>query len=212
MEKFDILPQIIFKFQSSDELLKNTYEKVSELSWRNNQLNMVSVNSYLHREPEFGELCEWFNECILKVKREVGFLCDQLKITQCWANRTDQSQAHHPHTHPNSVVSAIYYLNASSPTVFEIPSIWRTFYHSETIDSLFQPGQSLNLFLPEDFETVFHRVEAVPGTLLMFPSTLRHGVEDNSSEDSRYTISFNTFPSGDIGNFRSLSGLRIEVL
>lgn len=212
MEKIEILPQTVFKFQSSNELLKDTYEKVRELSWRDNQLNLVSVNSYLHREPEFKELCEWFDECILKVKREVGFMCDQLKITQCWANRTDTSQAHHPHTHPNSVVSAIYYLNESSPTVFEIPSIWRTFYNSESLDSLFQPGQSLNLFLPDYYDSVLHRVEAVPGTLLLFPSTLRHGVEDNPSDDSRYTLSFNTFPCGDIGNFRALTGLRIEVL
>lgn len=212
MEKIEILPQVIFKFQSSNSLLNDTYQKVLNLSWRNNELNQVSVDSYLHKSPELTELYEWFNECILKVKREVGFLCDELKITQSWANRTDQSQAHHPHVHPNSIVSGIYYLNPSSSTVFEIPSIWRTYHYSETVDSLFQPGQAMNLFLPEDFETVLHRIEAVPGTLVLFPSTLKHGVEDNPYEDSRYTISFNTFPCGDIGNFRSLSGLRIEVL
>jgi len=212
MERVEILPQTIFKFQSSDSLLKDTYEKVLELSWRDNQLNSVSVDSYLHKSPAFQELYAWFDECILQVKREVGYLCDQLKITQSWANRTDQSQAHHPHVHPNSVVSAIYYLNHASPTTFEIPSVWRTYYHSETLDRLFQPGESLELFLPQDFESVLHRIDAVPGTLLMFPSNLRHGVEDNPHEEARYTISFNTFPCGDIGNFKSLSGLRIEVL
>lgn len=212
MEKLEILPQIIFKFQSTDSLLNDTYDKVVNLSWRNNELNQVSVNSYLHREEQFTELYEWFNECILKVKREIGFLCDELKITQSWANRTDQSQAHHPHVHPNSIVSGIYYLNASCSTVFEIPSIWKTFYNSESVQSPFQLGQSLNLFLPEDFEAVLHRIDATPGTLLLFPSTLRHGVEDNPYNESRYTLSFNTFPCGDVGNFRSLSGLRIQIL
>ena len=37
-------------------------------------------------------------------------------------------------------------------------------------------------------------------TLVIFPSTLRHTVEENESDIDRVSLSFNSFASGSVGN------------
>ena len=47
--------------------------------------------------------------------------------------------------------------------------------------------------------------------MVIFPSSLNHAVDINRSDDIRYTISFNAFPSGRIGIFNDLIGMDICV-
>lgn len=205
MEKVNILPQTIYKFKSSEELLNDTLEKVKNLQWGPNQFNSSSDDKYLNKSQNFIKLHEWFDECITIIKRDLEYDCSEMKITQSWANKTEKGQAHHPHTHPNSILSGIYYLNnVNCPTRFAMSSIWKTF-------EPFAPlAKSFQLFSTNDPSIVFHPITPEEGTLLIFPSNLEHGVDDNN-DGTRYTISFNTFPSGDVGSFGFLTGLRIEV-
>ena len=34
-------------------------------------------------------------------------------ITQSWLNYTNEKQVHYPHSHPNSIISGVYYINAN---------------------------------------------------------------------------------------------------
>jgi hypothetical protein len=60
---------------------------------------------------------------------------------------------------------------------------------------------------------VIAKIKTSPGKLVLFPSHLYHSVDEHMIEDHpRYSLSFNTFPSGQIGNFAALAGLNLEVL
>ena len=50
-----------------------------------------------------------------------------------------------------------------------------------------------------------------PG-LILFPSRLTHMVETVKGEDTRISLSFNTFPVGLVGEEMDLTGLKLESI
>jgi uncharacterized protein (TIGR02466 family) len=206
METLQILHQQIYKFKSTPYLLRDTQNKVADLTWSNNLNNLRSIDGHLHKNTDFIDLHEWFHECLLIVKREVNYWADDIKITQSWANKNLEGSSHHPHCHANSIISGVYYLtNSDEGTKFYIPSIWGTYNSKTSIKNAFE------YFLPDNSSTVYHAERAEMGTLIIFPSNLDHFVDPNASNIPRYTISFNSFLCGDIGDFANLSGLRLEI-
>ena len=55
----------------------------------------------------------------------------------------------------------------------------------------------------------FH-VPCMPGELLLFPSDLKHSVPINRSNETRYSMSFNTFCIDTLGSESSLTRLDIR--
>jgi uncharacterized protein (TIGR02466 family) len=203
MEKLKILPQSVYKFKCDKKLLKTINTLMESEEWKDNIYNFRTVDERLEKKPIYNELIRWFDECLNQVKIELGFECDKLKITQCWANKNPFGHWHHPHTHPNSIVSGIFYVNNSnSNTWFSIKSIWEFF---NTVNY-----ESFKFSICG--EKVIHKNPTVAGELIIFPSTLYHSVDEHMTGDEyRHTISFNTFPTGKIGSFSMLGGLEIEI-
>lgn len=52
--------------------------------------------------------------------------------------------------------------------------------------------------------------EAGTGTLILFPSSLTHMVQAVEGEQTRISLSFNTFPVGLVGEEIDLTGLKLE--
>ena len=50
------------------------------------------------------------------------------------------------------------------------------------------------------------------GDLLLFPSDLPHMVEPTTSNQTRISLSFNSFPEGVIGDDRMLAGLTVGAV
>jgi hypothetical protein len=66
--------------------------------------------------------------------------------------------------------------------------------------------------LPKEWNTFNSEswwVEAYTGRLLIFPSELEHSVENVETEETRISLSFNTFPIGHFGDDESLTGLTL---
>jgi hypothetical protein len=53
--------------------------------------------------------------------------------------------------------------------------------------------------------------EAYAGRLILFPSSLTHMVPEVKGDDTRISLSFNTFPVGVVGEEMDLTGLRLEA-
>jgi len=208
MEKVQILPQTIYKFKCPDQsLITDTLNKLSNENWKSNTYNSRTANGRLEKSKEYEKLTIWFSDCLNLVKNNLKFQCDELKITQCWANKSGLDQWHHQHVHPNSMVSGIFYLtDSNSKTWFSVRSIWTSFT-GDVYDDPFkvQYGNSEELI-------IIHKQETISGDLIIFPSSLSHSVDQHKIEEfDRYTISFNSFPSGRIGDYGSLSGLEISI-
>ena len=135
------------------------------------------------------------------MRETYSYKCDKLAISQMWANKAEHGNWHHPHLHPFSIISAIFYITDSPAiTWFSIDNFWIANY------------KNLPLPLAEDFQGnpyIVHKEPSVKGKLLLFPSHLLHGVSEHKGDSPRYTISFNTFPAGLVGNCKKLASVVI---
>ena len=123
----------------------------------------------------------------------------ELKITQSWLTLSGKGQSHHIHTHPNSVVSGVLYINLA-------PEDGINFYRNE--DNIWY-----ELVRQQDnyYNAYQYLVQCNVGDMLLFPSNVRHGVREVTTDINRISLSFNTFFSGQLGREDFSNGLSIEV-
>ena len=185
MNIINILPLTLLEFQANEDLVLDTLNKIKRLEWNKNIANKISKDS-LNSKEEFKELHEWFAKCLEEARVHFKFPFEKIVLTQSWANKTITNEQHHLHTHPNSLISGIFYLTSheSGATFFEKEDSWKT-----------------NLFFNNDSNKINTKIKPTSGKLLLFPSQIRHGVTKIESLEERYSIAFNAFPSGKIGYF-----------
>ena len=122
-----------------------------------------------------------------------------LQITQSWLTLSRKGESHHSHTHPNSVVSGVLYVNVAGNDGIN-------FYRNEE-----------NLWFElEPSETNYYNsykihVATKVGDLVLFPSSVKHGVNKVTEDIKRVSLSFNTFFSGEMGNPEFSNALRITT-
>ena len=122
----------------------------------------------------------------------------EIYITQSWANYTDTGQFHHPHSHSNSYISGVLYIQTlkDDSITFIRPNVHTPVLHIEAVEH--NSWNSHAWWLP-----------ANSGELLLFPSTLTHEVKIRDNPGTRISIAFNTFLRGDIGNCENRTGLTL---
>lgn len=103
------------------------------------------------------------------------------KITNSWVNIQNKDSSLRVHSHPYSVISAAFYLNAdesSSPIEFYSPNPFVTRQEPVTNNK---------------YTNKQHRFESInTGMLVLFPSWLEHGSSVLNSSSNRIVLSFNT--------------------
>jgi len=120
----------------------------------------------------------------------------EIYITQSWINLTEEKEYHHAHTHPNSIISGVLYINADR----EVDKI---VVHNERRKRILKyKPVSWNPFNSEVW-----RFNVGTGDLIMFPSELKHEVENKVGSNFRVSLSFNTFLKGKIGDEHELTEL-----
>ena len=172
------------------------------ISYREQQQNgnYRSDDSYLLRNEEFKNIKNFLKEAVDKFTTNVLNTKQRLVITQCWANRNPKGSKHHEHVHPNSIVSGVMYFQINE----KLPPI--------KFAKTNQDGMKLD---PEKYNNVNSEsfmLSCKPGELILFPSSLKHSVPINMSEEDRISVSFNTFCIDAIGSEQSLTHLDIRRL
>ena len=120
-----------------------------------------------------------------------------LYITQSWLNYTKAGQYHHVHTHPNSVISGVFYINATQGD--------KITFSKQTRDMILE-------FETDDFQLFNSKswfFDVSSNNIVLFPSTLQHRVEtlDQKKTDVRISLAFNTFLKGHAGDNNNLTEL-----
>ena len=126
---------------------------------------------------------------IMHVNRDV-----KIYMTDNWLNYTTKGQEHKMHTHTNSILSAVYYLQVKD----SVPCL--TFNRQ-------QPKFPLEFAQTKYTESNSDEwtVEVSEGDIVVFPSNVYHHVKPNFSDTPRMSIAVNTFIKGPIGS--SLTGI-----
>lgn len=166
-----------------------------------NQMNHISEDLYLFDRPELRSVKKAVHEALATYAQEVLGIVHRLDVTQSWSLMNPPGVGMHAHTHSNSLVSgSLYYAPMPDPPgnmVFERTNGYRQ------IEMEVDPAKT-NIY-----NTQRNAVVPKQGDLVLFSSSILHFVETNQSKDDRYSIAFNTFPRGKIGNFRDVSELKL---
>lgn len=172
-------------------------EHILNLPQRSNMGNTSSEDNYVLKSPELSDLADFVQTSIEQYltqiyapKRQVN-----LRVTQSWCNYTKPGQFHHKHEHPNSFISGVLYVQTDA-------KLDRIYFYRSGYQQIKLPTENFNLYNSESWW-----FETVTGALILFPSSLTHMVETTKSADTRISLSFNTFPVGEIGDTRELTEL-----
>ena len=118
-------------------------------------------------------------------------------ITQSWLNYTEKNHYHHKHTHPNSLVSGVFYINCHEE--YDRITFFNENYKSIVLDvEKFNLYNSVNWWYP-----------VKTGDIILFPSSLHHSVETKKGNNTRISLAFNVFVKGNIGNEKDLTYLKL---
>lgn len=191
METVNVLNVPFYKFKSDSDLTKEIYECCRNLKFSTEE---KSGNGYIYPNFYHKELFSFFNECIQQVQQL--YFKDSLTfpIVDCWINKYTALNKLYKHNHSNSVICGVFYVTShgsENSTIFEITDPW-SFYNSNS---------QLSLSIDKNQKNITGKITPEEGTLILFPSPIAHYMNTiKTSSTLRYTIAFNTFPSGMLSN------------
>lgn len=161
--------------------------------------NLRSESGYIFEYPLFAELKKTINE---HIKEYVNIVYPNTNIdvyiTQSWANYTEPNQYHHKHSHPNSFISGVFYVNAIK---------------NEDMIKFYKdlpPIYQINHNQPNNYNSGDVAILVETGDLVLFPSNFQHNVPPTTSKETRISISFNTFIRGNLGDETASTALYLR--
>ncbi len=204
-KKYDVQPlfaEPVFRLDVSESISAEQIEYVKNLKMIRNQVNLISENLYLFDEPIMASVKEAVQEAITMFAEEVMGISQELYITQSWSLVNNPGIGMHGHSHSNSIVSgSLYFTDLPEPNARMIFDRHRVY-------------QQLQLTPKADkrnhYNTPANFIEPCAGEVVLFSSSLQHYVEANNSTEDRYSIAFNTFIKGKLGEYRDVSELVIK--
>lgn len=185
-----------YEFNSSEK------KYISELEMIDNIGNLMSKNDKVLESDELSDLKRFIDEQIFNYKKNLLHIKDEneIYVTQSWVNNSHPSQYHSKHKHPNSVISGVMFIDENKDC--SLPPI--RFYRTQEMFPISFSYDDLN-----EFNASAREFDPAPGMLMLFPSLLEHGVEKNTSDQVRTSISFNTFVRGTVGGKEQLTEVLI---
>lgn len=163
--------------------------------------NYSSRNKYVLAAPEMQELrkliqasLDNYFKLVYNTSNEVS-----LAITQSWLSRTRKGESHHTHSHPNSVVSGVLYINLAKQDGIN-------FYRNDEQNWYELMALENNYY---NAHNIFVQTEV--GSIVLFPSHIKHGVREVAADVERLSLAFNTFFTGKLGRDDYANSLIITV-
>jgi uncharacterized protein (TIGR02466 family) len=121
----------------------------------------------------------------------------KIRISNSWITKFEQNGWGYGHFHDHSIYSGVLYLNADSN------SGMLRFYKGQNINQMGNPPL-ITLPFEENvqwnlFNSPAWNYSPNTGDILLFPSHMQHEITKNYSTEDRYSLAFNTFISGTLG-------------
>ena len=194
-----IFPTPIYISKLNRELtsLELKFVDKSKKDFYKNDGNITSNNNYILNEKPFVNIKkeldlivqDYFDKVISPANNITPY------ITQSWLNYTEKNQYHHKHSHPNSLVSGVFYINCHK----EHDKI--KFFH-DRYKTIRLEVKDWNIYNSESW---WFSVKT--GDVILFPSSLIHMVETKQGDNTRISLAFNVFIKGTVGNNKQLTEL-----
>ena len=144
----------------------------------------ASLNDLPQRASIFADLERAIGKHVAAFARELQFEMAgrKLKLDSLWINVMNRGAIHAPHIHPHSVSSGTYYVTVP-------PGAGAIRFEDPRLPMMMAAPPRKKNARPENRS--FVDIAPRAGTLLLWESWLRHGVEANGAKGQRISVSFN---------------------
>ena len=195
-----IFPTPVVKVNINRSFTKPEINCISSIPMRekveNRSANHQSKNSYLFdtfatKLKDIIKFCEDELERYMKHIEGIDTDLAGLRITQSWLNKTKPGEGHDSHSHYNSYLSGVLYIKCLPNDCINFKNRSHKSYNN--IEFLKKENTPWN--------TQGVIVGVKKGDLILFPSWVPHYVDKNNTDKERISLSFNTFPVGEIGDY-----------
>ena len=192
-----IFPTPIYVSNLSNLLTEKQINFIKNLETISSYGNSSSKNKYILNEKPLAKLKKELEICVQDYFDKVIQPKENIKpyITQSWCAYTNKNEYHHIHTHANSLVSGVFYVDVNDGED-EIT------FHKKQQEILKFESYENNLF---NMQTLFFKVKK--NDVMLFPSTLGHEVKSKNSDNRRISLAFNVFVKGVLGNYQGSTEL-----
>lgn len=187
-ELVHLFPTVLWKSELPDELARSINNAVIPMIERklqdveqDLQGTFLQTEQNLHLAPEFTELGKYIYMIAKSALDYMHIDYQDIQITGCWANISGAGHSHRQHSHPNNFLSGVYYA--------EVPPGGNSIIFHDPRPQIQVMKPPVKKMIYENTDHVVAQVET--GTMLLFPSWLRHSVPPNQGKDRRISISFN---------------------
>jgi|TARA_R100000149_G_scaffold52756_1_gene22651 uncharacterized protein (TIGR02466 family) len=163
-EFYDIVHQIL-----NNNMKKGEGVKISN---KNGFQTPNIFHQYIHEK-----ILEWVATVL---KKEYIFKKEfEIQLLNLWINQNKKYSYNDPHTHPESDLSGVYYL--------DVPKNSGDIYFKDFKKEF---SSLNNFFIHRDFMS-YKSIKNYKNQFLLFPSNFIHGVDINMTESPRVSVAFN---------------------
>jgi uncharacterized protein (TIGR02466 family) len=197
---FPLFPTPVYISRLNRKLTKEEllFINKTKLDVYKNLSNTTSNDSYILNQKVFNLLKEdlylrvqyYFKKILLYYDAVIPY------ITQSWLNYTEKDQHHHEHTHANSLVSGVLYINSDE----KFDKI--KFLKKDSYQTIKPEIKDWNLYNSDSWS-----FPVKTGDIILFPSSLNHMVDVKQGTNTRISLAFNTFIKGNLGQKNQLNEL-----
>jgi len=201
MPVYQLFPEPVYFSKLERKLTKNELSIIHTFKIHTSAVETrQSVDDYVLEKKELNNLKKDLNKKVIDYFDKVVCTNNSIipYITQSWLNYTKLNEYHHKHLHPNSYVSGVFYINTDK----EVDKIK---FFKERYERIELECKEFNKFNATSWD---FPVET--GDVVLFPSSLYHGVDVKKGINTRISLSFNVFFKGKIGTQAGLTELVLE--
>lgn len=163
--------------------------------------NYISKNKSILEEEKFNNLKLDLEKELLRYTRDVLKIKQDFYITDSWSTRNPKNSSHHSHMHPNSIFSGVYYVDVPDGDL-------EFHYYPRPMSKDF--NFEYDILEWNIFNSFSWSVKPNKGTIIIFPSWLRHRAKENFSSENRRIIGFNSFVKGAFGTEDAINRVQIK--
>ena len=190
------IPVLLTKYPFSYE---KEIEYVRTISFYEDQVSSSTISAqskdnYILNKPEFEKVRNFIQTKLNEFSKEVFEYDEELTITQSWVNWSTKGNTHNRHSHPNSIISGVWYLEMPEDCKASIR------FHNPVVREISLKTTGVNQYNGLDFNLLPQK-----SNLVFFSSNLHHDVLKNESDGDRISIAFNSWPKESFGNKQYLT-------
>ena len=193
------MPVYITKLKRAFTDEENKFTNKIKAECHKNTGNYTSNDSNIINNKQYGSLRKELNKIVEDYFNKIICPSNNIKpyITQSWLNYTDTNQFHHIHSHSNSLVSGIVYMNADKDND-------KVKFYSNKYSMIEIQTEKFNAF-----NTASWWFPVETGQVFLFPSALTHSVGKKQGKNTRISLAFNVFIEGTVGSKEDLTDLSL---